>query len=438
MIYLITFLLAGGLGMAQLPAPGSGIGGSGGGGSGDVVGPASSLDNEVAIYNSTTGKLLKRGTGCTINTTTAVMTCTGGFTSGDGTKTSKIDFNELIVNGLNVTSIYGPDALSADSCYVMPTAVSTSGQALADSGSITNTTETVSRPCRQLVWSSNIANATALAANGANCSAGQFPLGVDASGVSETCTALPTTIAGTANEVTASAATGAVTLSLAATLDFSAKTSTKTHKTGTTPPGTCAVGESFQDTDATATAQWYLCTATNTWTAQGGGGGSSVWSAGTKLVHSDPVSTRITMVATSSTVTSDSGGGTCPQCRTTLVFPNTAGTPAEMFVVSYPLDSRYFTNGAVNVSILTATVASGVISFDVSPRCVARGATFDPSWGGVQTISSGSITSGNLAESVGAVTVNCSAGDLLEFAVVRNVSDANTGSVYVHSIGVYQ
>lgn len=31
---------------------------------------------------------------------------------------------------------------------------------------------------------------TSLAANGANCSAGQFPLGVDASGVSETCTVI--------------------------------------------------------------------------------------------------------------------------------------------------------------------------------------------------------------------------------------------------------
>lgn len=56
--------------------------------------------------------------------------------------------------------------------------------------------------------------ATALAANGTNCSAGSFPLGVDASGNSETCTALPTTIAGTTNQITASASTGAITLSI--------------------------------------------------------------------------------------------------------------------------------------------------------------------------------------------------------------------------------
>lgn len=63
-----------------------------------------------------------------------------------------------------------------------------------------------------------VATAMALAANGTNCSAGTFPLGVDASGSSETCTALPTTITGTANQITASASTGAVTLSLPATI----------------------------------------------------------------------------------------------------------------------------------------------------------------------------------------------------------------------------
>jgi hypothetical protein len=60
----------------------------------------------------------------------------------------------------------------------------------------------------------NVATATALAANGANCSAGQFPLGVTAAGAAESCTALPTTITGTANQITASASTGAITLSI--------------------------------------------------------------------------------------------------------------------------------------------------------------------------------------------------------------------------------
>lgn len=66
--------------------------------------------------------------------------------------------------------------------------------------------------------SGNAGTATALAANPSNCPAGTFPLGVDASGASESCTALPTTITGTANQITASASTGAITLSLPATI----------------------------------------------------------------------------------------------------------------------------------------------------------------------------------------------------------------------------
>lgn len=60
----------------------------------------------------------------------------------------------------------------------------------------------------------NASTATALSANGSNCSAGSFPLGVDASGASETCTALPTTLTGTANQISVSASTGAITLSI--------------------------------------------------------------------------------------------------------------------------------------------------------------------------------------------------------------------------------
>jgi len=48
--------------------------------------------------------------------------------------------------------------------------------------------------------------ATALAANGANCSAGQFPLGVDASGAVESCS---TSLSGNASTATALAANGA-------------------------------------------------------------------------------------------------------------------------------------------------------------------------------------------------------------------------------------
>lgn len=87
---------------------------------------------------------------------------------------------------------------------------------LSDSSALTyvSGTGTLSATTFSGAFSGNATTATALAANGANCSAGSFPLGVDASGASETCTALPTTITGTSNQITASASTGAITLSI--------------------------------------------------------------------------------------------------------------------------------------------------------------------------------------------------------------------------------
>lgn len=81
------------------------------------------------------------------------------------------------------------------------------------------------------------------------------------------------TITGTANEVAVSngdGVSGNPTISLPSTVDIGSKT-TLTHQRGTSLPGTCTVGESYQKTDATAASQWYLCTSTNTWTAQGSG-----------------------------------------------------------------------------------------------------------------------------------------------------------------------
>ncbi len=85
---------------------------------------------------------------------------------------------------------------------------------MAATGNVTGLNLSGTNTGDQTTITGNAGTATALAANGSNCSAGQFPLGVDASGASESCTALPTTISGTANQITASAATGAVTLSI--------------------------------------------------------------------------------------------------------------------------------------------------------------------------------------------------------------------------------
>src|SRR5579872_5709230 len=53
-------------------------------------------------------------------------------------------------------------------------------------------------------------------------------------------------------------------------VDFSNAGSTKPSKTGTALPVTCSVGETFLKTDAAPGANFYVCTAANVWTVQGG------------------------------------------------------------------------------------------------------------------------------------------------------------------------
>jgi hypothetical protein len=53
-------------------------------------------------------------------------------------------------------------------------------------------------------------------------------------------------------------------------VDFSAASSTKPSQTGTSLPATCASGQTFLNTSAQPGQNWYVCTAANVWTVQGG------------------------------------------------------------------------------------------------------------------------------------------------------------------------
>jgi len=55
-------------------------------------------------------------------------------------------------------------------------------------------------------------------------------------------------------------------------VDFSAASSTKPSQTGTSLPATCTAGQTFLNTSAQPGQNWYVCTAANVWTVQGGVG----------------------------------------------------------------------------------------------------------------------------------------------------------------------
>ena len=60
-------------------------------------------------------------------------------------------------------------------------------------------------------------------------------------------------------------------------VDFTAAASTKPLKTGTALPATCAVGDMFFKTDASAGANLYGCPVANSWAVEGGLSGQNCW-----------------------------------------------------------------------------------------------------------------------------------------------------------------
>lgn len=225
--------------------------GDGGSGSGTIGGTLGSTDNAVPRANGTGGSTIQ-ASGCTISDSD-VLTCAGGFSAG--------------------TSGTGTLAMLEGTA---PGAATNAGEHNLYFNSSSSLLESHENGGSVVTYHSTANLPAALAANGANCSSGQFPLGVSAAGASENCTALPTTITGTANEVAASASTGAITLSLPSVLDFTSKTVRVPNSTSL--PGTCTVGDSYMDTNATTGLRFYLCESTNSWVAQGSGGGSGITS----------------------------------------------------------------------------------------------------------------------------------------------------------------
>jgi hypothetical protein len=67
---------------------------SGGGGTGDVVGPASAVDNTVALYSGGTGKVLKDASQVTVDAATGNVTTPGSLTAG-GLATTPLNASNL-------------------------------------------------------------------------------------------------------------------------------------------------------------------------------------------------------------------------------------------------------------------------------------------------------------------------------------------------------
>lgn len=183
-------------------------------GTGDVTGPVTPTAGSVPKWGPS-GKALVDGfilgtltdaKWCSYATATGITCTENAPASGDGNDT-EINRLATAIKALSTAPMNGTVGATTPATGIF-TAVTDSGLTitrvpfastgglLADDGNFTfnSTTDTLTVNRVAAAITGNASTATALAANGANCSAGQAPLGVDASGAVETCWT-PTTMA---------------------------------------------------------------------------------------------------------------------------------------------------------------------------------------------------------------------------------------------------
>ena len=164
---------------------------------------------------------------------------------------------------------------------------------------------------------------------------------------------------------------------------------------GTTLPATCAVGEVFFKTNASAGANMYGCTSLNTWTAQaGGGGGSATWGGitGTLSAQTD-LNTALNAI-------------TEPQLSLTDITTANVSTSKHGFAPKAPNDATKYLDGTGVYSVPPGS-GSGGLEYTAS-------ITSSSQW----TLQAGNNTVGATATHIGTITLTTS-------------GTTNTGTVFV-------
>src|SRR5688572_16152627 len=241
------------------------------------------------------------------------------------------------------------DSTPFDNCVTAPTPVPT---ATPSSGAATPTPNPPGGSSGNLQTNNGTGGFGAYA--GATCPTPGFAISSDASG-GWTCatpvaptpqpTATPGAGSGDITDVWSCTSGDCAALTAAAgdTFDAGSADSTNPCKEGTTAPATCSVGECFFDTDATAGSNLLGCTATDTWTTQGGGGG----------ITGSLTDGRVTLSSGAASVTDDSA----------LTFDRT--------------NNRLAITGATTATDNTAWMFGVTGTLPPTPSTTVRGVGFD-------------------------------------------------------------
>jgi len=223
---------------------------------------ASGTNTTAAMVVGTGGSLAVSGSG-TIAATTAAALAANGANCSAGNAPLGVDAAGAVESCFDVatqTELNTHEALTGTSAHGATT-TNTASQLVSRDASGNFAAGTITA-----ALSGNATTATALAANGTNCGAGDAAGGVDANGNAEGCFT-PSGGSGDITDVWA-CTTGncnALTAASGDSLDAGSADASSPTTRSTTLPATCTEGQHHQDTDSGG-SETYVCTATNTWT----------------------------------------------------------------------------------------------------------------------------------------------------------------------------
>lgn len=269
-IFSIFILAAGLFAQAPLPSPQQG-GGSGSSGTGTVTTVSVTTANGVSgsVANPTTTPAITLTLGAITPTS---VTTTGGVTAG----ALELPQGTLPSVGSNSVQFTAPTSVGTSYQFVVPGASGTGF--LFDTASAN--VDTLSRISSTGTGNVVLATSPTMVAPalGAATATTINKVTITAPATGSTLT-IPDGVTMTGPSSSATVATLGLTNTLTGRQDASGAASTAPIKTGTSLPGTCAVGDLYFKSDATAGQNIYECQSTNTWTQQlnsGGGGGGTV------------------------------------------------------------------------------------------------------------------------------------------------------------------
>lgn len=360
------------------------------------------------------------------------ITVTGGAGTGTVTNTGGNLTSNAVVLGAGTVDTKVVTGITTDGTSKVTLGVAGSSVGSVDfknatSGTITLApttgalgTSTLTMPASTgtlALTSGNVATATALAADPADCAANNFATSINASGtltcaqpsisagVSGLGTGVATFLATPSSANLASALTnetgsGAAVFGTAPTLTGATVTTSLNIPNSNTLPATCAVGDIYMDTDATSGQRLYACQATNTWALQGdgGGGGSSSSGSDDAVQTADGVGgfqdsgcTAVSGVMTCSGgfVAGASGAGVLTMLEGTVVSAGANAGEHNLGIDSS--DSRLKSRENGGSLVTYALTADKLSAFAATTSAELRGVLSDESGTGVAVFAGGDV-----------------------------------------------